>query len=157
MLQKISGVFQIGRQTRNPGQAVLCHKAAAIDCKRQNTGIRDMRKRADENIYNIGSNIRTARRRADLTQEQLSESIGVTPQYLSDLERGLVGTSIPTLIKICTKLNVSADFILFGRTGENGITDTTLIERVQRLPKHEANIVKSTVKALLDSLETEAD
>ena len=116
-----------------------------------------MRKRADENIYNIGSNIRTARRRADLTQEQLSESIGVTPQYLSDLERGLVGTSIPTLIKICTKLNVSADFILFGRTGENGSNDTTLIERVQRLPKHEANIVKSTVKALLDSLETEAD
>ena len=108
-------------------------------------------------MYSIGSHIRTARRRADLTQEQLSESIGVTPQYLSDLERGLVGTSIPTLIKICTKLNVSADFILFGRTGENEDADTTLVERVQRLPKHEASIVENTVKALLDSMETKAD
>ena len=116
-----------------------------------------MRKRVDENIYNIGSNIRTARRRADLTQEQLSESIGVTPQYLSDLERGLVGTSITTLMKICTKLNVSADFILFGITGEPGNADATLIERVQKLPKHEAVIVENIVKALLDSMETKAD
>ena len=75
-----------------------------------------MRKRVDDSMYNIGSNIRTARVRADLTQEKMSEMIGVTPQYLSDLERGLVGTSISTLIRICTELNVSSDFILFGNS-----------------------------------------
>ena len=77
-----------------------------------------MRKRFDDNMYNIGTNIRTARKRADLTQEEMSEMIGVTPQYLSDLERGLVGTSISTLIRICTELNVSSDFILFGGDDE---------------------------------------
>ena len=58
-------------------------------------------------------------------------------------------------MKICTKLNVSADFILFGRTVESGSADTTLIERIQKLPKHEASIVENTVKALLDSMEAD--
>ena len=82
-----------------------------------------MRKRVDDSMYNIGSNIRTARKRADLTQEKMSELIGVTPQYLSDLERGLVGTSIATLIRICTELNVSADFILFGKSDEEVVEE----------------------------------
>ena len=59
-----------------------------------------MRKKGELSMYNIGSNIRTARKRADLTQEELSEKVGVTPQYLSDLERGLVGTSVPTLVRM---------------------------------------------------------
>ena len=101
-----------------------------------------MRKRIDDNVYNIGSNIRTARMRADLTQEEMSEKIGVTPQYLSDLERGLVGTSIPTLIKICNSLNVSSDFILFGSSSEQDSTNSTLIEKIQRLPKHKADLVE---------------
>ena len=114
-----------------------------------------MRKRADDNMYNIGSNIRTARKRADLTQEEMSELIGVTPQYLSDLERGLVGTSIPTLIKICTKLNVSSDFILFGKSDEKNIANSTLIEKIQRLPKHKADMVESTVDILLEAMDME--
>ena len=102
------------------------------------TSIREytMRKRDDDNTYNIGSNIRTARMRANLTQEKMSEMIGVTPQYLSDLERGLVGTSIPTLIRICTELNVSSDFILFGSSSDSDSANSTLIEKIQRLPKH---------------------
>lgn len=116
-----------------------------------------MRKRIDDNMYNIGSRIRTARKRADLTQEQLSEGIGVTPQYLSDLERGLVGTSIYTLIKICDKLNVSSDFILFGSSSEIGETNATLIERIQRLPKNKAAIVETSLNAILQALEMDPE
>ena len=83
-------------------------------------GENTMRKRISDSNYYIGANIRTARMRADLTQEKMSELIGVTPQYLSDLERGLVGTSIATLIRICNELNVSADFILFGSSDAMG-------------------------------------
>ena len=101
-----------------------------------------MRKRVDDSMYNIGSNIRTARKRADLTQEEMSELIGVTSQYLSDLERGLVGTSIYTLMRICIELNVSSDFILFGRSSENSTANATLIEKIQRLPKHKAEMME---------------
>jgi transcriptional regulator with XRE-family HTH domain len=114
-----------------------------------------MRKRGDDNTYYIGSNIRTARMRADLTQEKMSEMIGVTPQYLSDLERGLVGTSVSTLIRICTELNVSADFILFGRGDEKDGANSTLIEKIQRLPKYKADMVESTVDILLEAMDME--
>lgn len=111
-----------------------------------------MRKKVDDNMYYIGSHIRTARKRADLTQEQLSESIGVTPQYLSDLERGLVGTSITTLMKICRKLNVSADYILFGSGGSDD-RSATLVERIQRMPRHKADIVENSLNLLIEAME----
>ena len=125
-------------------------------------GIQDreftMRKSADDiKAYKIGSNIRTARKRADLTQEQLSESIGVTPQYLSDLERGLVGTSVSTLMRICTRLNVSADFILFGGSEERNSAGMTLVERIERLPKHKADMVMTSVDLLLEAMEMDPE
>lgn len=113
-----------------------------------------MRKSADDiKAYKIGSNIRSARKRADLTQEQLSESIGVTPQYLSDLERGLVGTSVATLMRICTRLNISADYILFGGDESCSTAGTTLIERIQRLPKHKVDLVERTVDVLFEAMD----
>ena len=112
-----------------------------------------MRKRADDNMYNIGSNIRTARMRADLTQEKMSEMIGVTPQYLSDLERGLVGTSVSTLIRICTELNVSSDFILFGSSSDTDIANSTLIEKIQRLPRHKADIVERYIDFVFEIMD----
>lgn len=111
-----------------------------------------MRKPADESrLYNIGSNIRAARKRADMTQEELSEKIGVTPQYLSDLERGLVGTSVSTLSKVCSKLNVSADFILFGNNNA-GEPNLTLIEKIQRLPKDQAELIERSVDLMLEAI-----
>ena len=116
-----------------------------------------MRKRVDDNMYNIGSNIRTARKRADLTQEELSERLGVTPQYLSDLERGLVGTSISTLIKICTELNVSSDFILFGSSRDTDTANSTLIEKLQRLPKHKAEMAERNLSLFLEAMDMDPD
>ena len=116
-----------------------------------------MRKKGELSMYNIGSNIRTARKRADLTQEELSESIGVTPQYLSDLERGLVGTSVSTLIKICSRLNVSADFILFGNGWGEDSANSTLIEKIQRLPRPKADLVESGVDLLLKAMDMDPE
>ena len=61
-----------------------------------------MRKKVEESMDVIGSNIKKARMREGVTQEDLAERIGVTSQHLSDLEQGLAGTSISTLMKICT-------------------------------------------------------
>ena len=116
-----------------------------------------MRKRSGDNTYYIGANIRTARMRADLTQEKMSEMIGVTPQYLSDLERGLVGTSIATLIKICTELNVSSDFILFGSNRDADTANSTLIEKLQRLPKHKAEMVERNLDLFLEAMEMDPE
>ena len=74
-----------------------------------------MRTKKEINIQ-IGEQIRLAREEAKLTQEQLAERIDVSPQYISDLERGVVGISIATLKRACLVLSVSSDRILFGNS-----------------------------------------
>ncbi len=73
-----------------------------------------MREKKEINIQ-IGEQIKRARERAKLTQEVLAERIEVSPQYVSDLERGVVGVSIATLKRVCMSLCVSSDQILFGQ------------------------------------------
>lgn len=70
---------------------------------------------ATEKTIAMGIRIQKARKTAKLTQMQFAEKIGVSTQYISDLERGVVGCSVPTLIKICDTLDVSSDFILKGQ------------------------------------------
>ena len=55
-----------------------------------------MREKKEINIQ-IGERVKSAREQAKLTQEQLAERIEVSTQYVSDLERGVVGISIPTI------------------------------------------------------------
>lgn len=69
----------------------------------------------NETTMAMGMRIQQARKVAKLTQMQFSEQIGVSTQYISDLERGVVGCSTATLIKICDTLAVSADYILRGQ------------------------------------------
>ena len=72
-----------------------------------------MREKKEINIQ-IGEQVRFAREQAKLTQEVLAERIDVSPQYISDLERGVVGVALPTLKKLCCALGVASDQILFG-------------------------------------------
>ena len=76
-----------------------------------------MRQRKEDNIK-IGEGIRNARERSCMTQEKLAEKVGVSSQYISDLERGVVGISIPTLKRICICLGISRDEVLFGSRSE---------------------------------------
>lgn len=67
----------------------------------------------------IGEQIKFAREQLKLTQEQFAEKIEVSPQYVSDLERGVVGISVATLKRACIVLGVSADQLLFGTKSED--------------------------------------
>ena len=71
-----------------------------------------MRVKKEVNIQ-IGEQIKAAREEAGQTQEQLAEAIEVSPQYISDLERGVVGISVSTLKRLCVCLAISSDRILF--------------------------------------------
>lgn len=80
-----------------------------------------MQEKKEINVQ-IGEQIRIAREQAKLTQEQLAERIEVSPQYISDLERGVVGISLPTLRRACVALGVSSDQVLFGVASASRIT-----------------------------------
>lgn len=87
----------------------------------------------------IGGQIKLARERMKLTQEQFAERIEVSPQYVSDLERGVVGIAIPTLKRVCTVLGVASDQILFGTRSEN--RSNTLAEICNGLSEEQFRIL----------------
>lgn len=90
-----------------------------------------MREKKDINVY-IGNEIRIARERAGLTQEQFGEIIGLGTKNVSAIERGVTGITVSTLKKICEKISISSDLILFGGQEKNDVTYLT--ERLERLP-----------------------
>lgn len=49
----------------------------------------------------MGNNIKNFRKREGLTQKQLSQIVGVSPNYISKIENGKVFFSIPLLCRLC--------------------------------------------------------
>ena len=67
----------------------------------------------------IGERIAELRKAQNMTQERLAERLECSPQFISDMERGVVGISLSTLKKLCLTLGVSSDSILFGAEPES--------------------------------------
>lgn len=60
----------------------------------------------------IGKNIKKAREKAGLTQEQVAEKAGVHVSYYSRIERGVVNPSIEVIENIARVLKVKSSDIL---------------------------------------------
>lgn len=58
--------------------------------------------------------IRAIRKKVGLTSEQLANTMDISVQFLSDVERGKKSFSYENLIKLCRILRVSSDYILLG-------------------------------------------
>ena len=54
----------------------------------------------------VGRNVKDARLKAGLSQEQLAERSGFSQQYLSGLERGLRNPTVVTLFELAQALGV---------------------------------------------------
>jgi len=75
----------------------------------------------------IADRVKTLRKAAGLTQEQLSESAGVGPEFLSRLETARRVPSLGTLVDLAAALNVDP-VDLIGRLG-----DDARAQRAERL------------------------
>lgn len=113
-----------------------------------------MRVKKEINIK-LGANIKQSREAAGLTQEALAEAVDVSPQYLSDLERGVVGVSIPTLKRICLALGVSSDQLLFGQFGKNNYAP--LLEKCQNLSPKRQQLLRKIVEHYLEAMEEDGE
>ncbi|MFZ1926702.1 MAG: helix-turn-helix transcriptional regulator [Solirubrobacteraceae bacterium] len=68
----------------------------------------------DEQIVAFGENLRRARRRARLTQVELSRTAPLDRAAISRLECGERAPDLPTLLRICTALGVEPRDLLRG-------------------------------------------
>jgi len=63
----------------------------------------------------IGARIRAQREYLGMMRERLCDYVSISPQFLSEIERGIKGVSVETLYKLCEGLGVSADFVIMGK------------------------------------------
>lgn len=106
-----------------------------------------MRDKKEINIH-IGNEIRAARERAGLTQEQFGELVSLGTKNVSDIERGVAGITVSTLRRICEKLSIPSDWILFGDEELNDVD--YLADRLARLPPKQFAVVKDFLNHLFE-------
>jgi transcriptional regulator with XRE-family HTH domain len=70
----------------------------------------------------IGKRIRKGRQILEMTQQELAEAIGVTPQHISAIEQDKRDPSLSSLAKLAEELGVTIDYLVTGK--ESVITDT---------------------------------
>lgn len=65
-------------------------------------------------MQQIGNRIRLVRKGQRMSQNELSERVGISSNYLSEIERGRRTPSSQILFYISDALNVSTDYLLKG-------------------------------------------
>lgn len=84
----------------------------------------------DLNRKLVGIRIRQRRKAKGLTQEELSEQIGISKNHLSGIERGIYLPTIATIVNICNILGYSPDYYLIGKITVNEDEVTRLIRQL---------------------------
>lgn len=65
----------------------------------------------------FGERIRQKRERLDITQRDLAQSVGTTPQHISVIEQDKRFPSIELLAKLAKELGTSIDYLVTGKEG----------------------------------------
>lgn len=97
----------------------------------------------------IGIRIKASRKSKGYTQEYIAEKLNVSTQHISDIERGLNGLSVPSLMELCTVLEVSADYILFGSASNS--SGNPITASLNKLTPHQKMYAEEILNAYVKS------
>ncbi|MBR2415062.1 MAG: helix-turn-helix transcriptional regulator [Clostridia bacterium] len=92
----------------------------------------------------MGKRIKEKRKELKLTQEYLSEQLGISVKHFSEVERGLAGLSIDNLVKLSSLFDVSLDFLVKGDHVENQWQSTLLL--LQDVPEDDVPKIKEIIR-----------
>lgn len=94
----------------------------------------------------IGENLKNIRISLGLTQEEVAESVGLAPRYLSDIERNKTKGSITTLVKLCNLYKVTPTVVLkdYLSTSDSNLDDS--ISGFNNLEENEKNIIRKLIQ-----------
>ncbi len=69
----------------------------------------------DRHKASLGQRIKELRKQAGVTQDRLGEAVGISPKYLSGIERGRENPTLDTLLRLADNLRVEPfQLFLFG-------------------------------------------
>ena len=104
----------------------------------------------DISLQQIGQRLCARRLQMNMTQEELAECANVTSQTVSFAELGKKAMRADTIIGICRALQVSADFLLFGKVTHKELS--TLEQKISQLTsdqyQHFEEIINNYIAAI---------
>lgn len=105
------------------------------------------------NYYKIGEKIRKYRKTADMSQEELSEKVGISVTHMSHIETGNTKLSLPVLVAIAKTLEVHTDDLLFDTPLGKDMILAELNEIIETCSEKELRLIIDMVKALKKSFD----
>ena len=96
----------------------------------------------------MGDRLKDARKRLNMTQENLAEKVDVTTFYIGEIERGVKTPSLDLFIKLIEVLDVSADYLLRDTVSTGNVYgDKRMARKLENLsPKQRA-----AIEAIIDT------
>ena len=82
----------------------------------------------------VGLRIREIREACNMTRAEFSEKCNISDSFLAAVESGKKSITAKTLYKICTAMNVSADYFIRGH--ENGFESDMILELINSMDKY---------------------
>lgn len=76
------------------------------------------RKKETYDRYAVGERIQKQRQSLGISQEGLAEKMDRATKYCSDIERGICGMSVETMLAFAKHLNMSLDYMMYGNKQE---------------------------------------
>lgn len=96
----------------------------------------------------VGQRIQKIRRAKGLTQQQLAEMVGISTNYLSDVERGKSSARIDKLVAIINALGCSADDVFADVINVN---DESVDISAANLTPKQLNLINDIIKEIVSN------
>lgn len=104
-----------------------------------------MKKKVEGQKILIGKVLRQTRHSLGLTQEQVSETLGLAPRYISDIERDKTKGSLDTLVKLCNIYHVTPTYILKDYLNSSEIEIDHSLVGFYQLTESEKDIIRQLI------------
>ena len=98
----------------------------------------------------IGSRIQEIRTKKGITQDQLSEKIGISPKYLSSIERGKENPTLKTILSLAHSLSVKPDgFFIHLEIEDPAKRKSMIIEMLDEADDDQLKLVYKVLSAVI--------
>lgn len=115
------------------------------------------KKRDTYDRITVGKRIHHKRIQLGLSQDELAVRINRATKYCSDIERGMCGMSIETMLSISKALDMSLDYMMFGDVSEiekewQQKDALTLIHIIEKAPATQRNYAIRLLKLFIAAI-----
>ena len=115
------------------------------------------KKRDTYDRITVGKRIHQKRIQLGLSQDELAVRINRATKYCSDIERGMCGMSIETMLSISKALDMSLDYMMFGEVSEiekewQQKDALTLIHIIEKAPATQRNYAIRLLKLFIAAI-----